>query len=63
MLDTRNNFLAQLSIPEILQFGRHSHCNAILIKNLLSLSLCKPVKAARDAALKWTFEHLIHNSG
>jgi hypothetical protein len=39
VLYTRNNFPAQLRIPEILQLDRYSHRTAILIENLLSLSL------------------------
>lgn len=61
VLYTRHDFPAQVRIPEMLQLDRHCHRTVILIKNLLSLNLCKPVKVARDGAVKRTFEQLIHN--
>lgn len=62
MLYTRNNFPAQLRIAEILQLDRHSHHTAILLKGSLLLCWCKPVKVARNGAVKRVFEQLFHNS-
>jgi len=62
VLKTSNNFPTQLSITEILQLNRQSHRTAILLKCLLPLCWCKPVKAAPDRAVKLAVEPLIHNT-
>jgi len=62
VLKTSNNFPTQLSITEILRLNRQSHRTAILLKCLLPLCWCKPVKAAPDRAVKLAVEPLIHNT-